>query len=141
MYHLLTHGAFKALLFLGCGSVILALHHEQDMRHMGGLKDKLPIDLLDVRDRLIGAGRLPLTAGFFSKDDHPRVRLVVRGTWPGTDALGLLTALLTAFYSFRLVFVTFWGTSTCDPHHAQHLHEPSRRRSPHRSSFWHASVF
>jgi NADH-quinone oxidoreductase subunit L len=126
MYHLLTHGAFKALLFLGCGSVIIALHHEQDMRHMGGLKDKLPITYWTFVVGSLALAGFPLTAGFFSKDD------ILLSAWSSGSLgqiltlLGLLTALLTAFYSFRLVFVTFWGTSRVDPHHAEHLHEPSQ---------------
>ncbi|HWG96039.1 MAG TPA: NADH-quinone oxidoreductase subunit L, partial [Nitrospira sp.] len=126
MYHLLTHGAFKALLFLGCGSVIIALHHEQDMRHMGGLKDKLPITYWTFVIGSLALAGFPLTAGFFSKDD------LLVSAWSSGDLgqiltlFGLLTALLTAFYSFRLVFVIFWGTSHIDPHHAEHLHEPSQ---------------
>lgn len=126
MYHLLTHGAFKALLFLGCGSVIIALHHEQDMRHMGGLKDKLPITYWTFVVGSLALAGFPLTAGFFSKDD------ILVSAWSSGNLgqiltiFGLLTALLTAFYSFRLVFVTFWGTSHVEPHHAGHLHEPSQ---------------
>ena len=125
MYHLLTHGAFKALLFLGCGSVIIALHHEQDMRHMGGLKDKLPITYWTFLVGSLALAGFPLTAGFFSKDD-----LLVSSWSAGPlgqilTICGLLTAGLTAFYSFRLVFVTFWGKSHVDPHHAGHIHEPS----------------
>ena len=126
MYHLLTHGAFKALLFLGCGSVIIALHHEQDMRHMGGLKDKLPITYWTFVVGSLALAGFPLTAGFFSKDD------ILVSAWSSGDLgqvltiFGLLTALLTAFYSFRLVFVTFWGASRVDPHHADHVHEPSQ---------------
>ena len=126
MYHLLTHGAFKALLFLGCGSVIIALHHEQDMRHMGGLKDRLPITYWTFVVGSLALAGFPLTAGFFSKDD------ILVSAWTAGPlgqvlaVLGLLTALLTAFYSFRLVFVTFWGPSRVDSHHAPHVHEPSR---------------
>ncbi len=126
MYHLLTHGAFKALLFLGCGSVIIALHHEQDMRHMGGLKDKLPVTYWTFIVGSLALAGFPLTAGFFSKDD-----LLVSAWSSGPlgqalTVLGLLTALMTAFYSFRLVFVTFWGPSHVDKKHAKHVHEPSQ---------------
>jgi NADH-quinone oxidoreductase subunit L len=126
MFHLLTHGAFKALLFLGCGSVIIALHHEQDMRHMGGLRDKLPVTYWTFVVGSLALAGFPLTAGFFSKDD------LFISTWSAgplgqvLTIFGLLTALLTAFYSFRLVFVMFWGTSRVDPHHAGHIHEPSQ---------------
>ncbi|MDF0645441.1 MAG: NADH-quinone oxidoreductase subunit L [Nitrospira sp.] len=125
MYHLLTHGAFKALLFLGCGSVIIALHHEQDMRHMGGLKDKLPVTYWTFLIGSLALAGFPLTAGFFSKD-----ALLVSAWASGPlgqllALFGLLTALLTAFYSFRLVFVTFWGSSHVDAHHASAVHEPS----------------
>jgi NADH-quinone oxidoreductase subunit L len=126
MYHLLTHGAFKALLFLGCGSVIIALHHEQDMRRMGGLKDKLPVTYWTFVVGSLALAGFPLTSGFFSKDN-----LLVSAWSTGPlgqclTVLGLVTALMTAFYSFRLVFVTFWGPSHVDPHHADHVHEPSK---------------
>ena len=123
MYHLLTHGAFKALLFLGCGSVIIALHHEQDMHRMGGLKDKLPVTYWTFVVGSLALAGFPLTSGFFSKDD-----LLISAWSAGPlgqclTVLGLVTALMTAFYSFRLVFVTFWGPSHVDPHHADHIHE------------------
>ena len=134
IYHLLTHGAFKALLFLGCGSVIIALHHEQDMRHMGGLKDKLPVTYWTFVIGSLALAGFPLTAGFFSKDE-----LLVSAWSSGSlgqvlTVFGLLTALMTAFYSFRLVFVTFWGTYRGGTHGhshgqghggAQDIHEPS----------------
>ncbi|MDP2383981.1 MAG: NADH-quinone oxidoreductase subunit L [Nitrospirota bacterium] len=126
MYHLLTHGAFKALLFLGCGSVIIALHHEQDMRRMGGLKDKLPVTYWTFVVGSLALSGFPLTSGSFSKDE------LLIATWSAgplgqfLTVLGLITALMTAFYSFRLVFVTFWGPSHVDPHHAGHIHEPSQ---------------
>ncbi len=125
MYHLLTHGAFKALLFLGCGSVIIALHHEQDLRYMGGLKDKLPVTYWTFVVGSLALAGFPLTAGFFSKD-----ALLVSAWTSGSlgqvlTIFGLLTALLTAFYSFRLVFVIFWGPSHVDPHHVTHIHEPA----------------
>jgi NADH-quinone oxidoreductase subunit L len=125
IYHLLTHGAFKALLFLGCGSVIVALHHEQDIRRMGGLKDKLPITYWTFVIGSLALAGFPLTAGFFSKDE------ILIGAWTAgplgrtLTVVGLLTAFLTAFYSFRLVFVAFWGPSRVDPHVARQVHEPS----------------
>lgn len=125
MYHLMTHGAFKALLFLGCGSVIIALHHEQDMRRMGGLKDRLPITYWTFVIGSLALAGFPLTAGFFSKDD------ILVSAWAAgplgqvLSMFGVLTALLTAFYSFRLVFVSFWGPSRVDQQHAAHVHEPS----------------
>ncbi|MCA9471099.1 MAG: NADH-quinone oxidoreductase subunit L [Nitrospirales bacterium] len=125
IYHLLTHGAFKALLFLGCGSVIIALHHEQDMRRMGGLKDKLPITYWTFVVGALALSGFPFTAGWFSKD-HLLIAAWMSGPLGQVLAgLGIFTALLTAFYSFRLVFVTFWGESRVDPRHADHVHEPS----------------
>ncbi len=125
IYHLLTHGAFKALLFLGCGSVILAVHHEQDMQRMGGLKDKMPVTYWTFIIGSLALAGFPLTAGFFSKD------ALLLSAWNAgmlgqvLAVAGILTAGLTAFYSFRLVFVTFWGESRVDPHHADHVHEQS----------------
>ncbi len=91
---------------------------------MGGLKEKLPITYWTFVVGSLALAGFPLTAGFFSKDD-----LLVSAWASGTlgqvlTVFGLLTALLTAFYSFRLVFVTFWGPSHVDPHHAAHVHEP-----------------
>lgn len=126
MYHLLTHGAFKALLFLGCGSVIIALHHEQDMRRMGGLKEKLPITYWTFVIGSLALAGFPLTSGFFSKDELLLASWVSGGLGKSLTVLGLITAMLTAFYSFRLVFVTFWGESRVDPKHAGHIHEPSK---------------
>ncbi|HET6673976.1 MAG TPA: NADH-quinone oxidoreductase subunit L [Nitrospiraceae bacterium] len=126
MYHLLTHGAFKALLFLGCGSVIIALHHEQDMRRMGGLKGKLPVTYWTFVVGSLALAGFPLTAGFFSKDELLVASWSAGPLGQALTVAGLLTAGLTAFYSFRLVFVVFWGPSHVDPHHADHIHEPSR---------------
>lgn len=124
MFHLLTHGAFKALLFLGCGAVIIALHHEQDIRRMGGLKDKLPLTYWTFVIGSLALAGFPFTAGFFSKDD------ILIGAWSAGPlgqtlaVVGLVTAFLTAFYSFRLVFVVFWGPPRMDRQVASHIHEP-----------------
>jgi NADH-quinone oxidoreductase subunit L len=125
IYHLLTHGAFKSLLFLAAGSVIIALHHEQDIRRMGGLKDKLPTTYWTMVIGSLALAGFPFTSGFFSKDE------ILVGAWNAGSfgkvlaILGLITAGVTAFYSFRLIFVVFWGNSRVDPHHVQHIHEPS----------------
>jgi len=105
MYHLLTHGAFKALLFLGCGSVIIALHHEQDMRRMGGLKNKLPVTYWTFVIGSLALAGFPLTSGFFSKDEILASAWSAGSLGKALAVAGLGTALLTAFYSFRLVFV------------------------------------
>jgi len=126
IYHLLTHGAFKALLFLGCGSVILAVHHEQDMRHMGGLKNKLPITYWTFMIGSLALAGFPLTAGFFSKDELLLSAWNAGALGQTLTVLGVLTAGMTAFYSFRLVFVTFWGESRVDPHHADDVREPAK---------------
>src|SRR5438552_13790464 len=117
MYHLLTHGAFKALLFLGCGSVIIALHHEQDIRRMGGLKDKLPITYWTLVIGTLALTGFPLTAGYFSKD------AIIAAAYVSNNPMALyafgttaLAAALTSFYSWRLIFKTFHG-SPHDPHH------------------------
>ena len=125
IYHLLTHGAFKALLFLGCGSVIIALHHEQDMRRMGGLRKKLPITCWTFFLGSLALAGFPFTAGFFSKDELLLVSWMSGPLGRILAVLGIITALMTAFYSFRLWFVTFWGESRVDPQHADHVHEPS----------------
>jgi NADH-quinone oxidoreductase subunit L len=125
MFHLLTHGAFKALLFLGCGSIIIALHHEQDIRRMGGLKEKLPITYWTFLIGSLCLAGFPFTSGFFSKDE---ILIAAWSAGPLGKTLmivGLITAFLTALYSFRLVFVAFWGPSRVDPHIVRHVQEPS----------------
>ena len=130
MFHLFTHASFKALLFLGAGSVIHALHHEQDMRNMGGLKEKLPytwIVMLIGTIALTGLG-IPYTgigfAGFYSKDAILEAAYMAH-TGPGTYAfiLGILAAAMTSFYSWRLIFLTFHGHFRGDHHVLEHAHE------------------
>ncbi|MFN7131851.1 MAG: proton-conducting transporter membrane subunit, partial [Myxococcales bacterium] len=126
VYHLVTHAFFKACLFLGAGSVILGCHHEQDIRKMGGLWKKMPVTALTF---LIGTlaitGVVPLS-GFFSKDAI--LHYTHHAHLPGYESLGMvlyvigsLAAMCTAFYMFRLFFLTFLGAPR-DPH-AEHAHE------------------
>lgn len=132
IFHLFTHAFFKALLFLGAGSVIHAMHHEQDMRQMGGLKDKIPITWV-----LMLIGTLAITgvgiphligfAGFHSKD------AIIEASYASHTAQLLpsnlvfwilaATAIMTAFYSWRLIFLTFHGTSRGDAETHEHAHE------------------
>ena len=133
MFHLFTHAFFKALLFLGAGSVIHAMHHEQDMRYYGGLRKQIPVTFWGMM-----AGTLAITgvglpgvfglpaigfAGFHSKD------AIIEAGWasgnPGVWFVGVLVALITSFYSWRLMFLTFWGEPRwAASEHIQHaLHD------------------
>ena len=130
MFHLFTHAFFKALLFLGAGSVIHAMHHEQDMRNYGGLLRKTPATawmMLIGTVAITGVG-IPLTyigfAGFLSKD------VVIESAYASQNAghayafwIGIVAAFMTAFYSWRLWFKTFLGASRADPHVYDHAHE------------------
>src|ERR1700704_4628365 len=115
IFHLMTHAFFKAVLFLGAGSVIIALHHEQDMRKMGGLRKYMPITYWTV---LIGAcanAGLPPFAGFFSKDSV--VEALHLSQTPGAHfawILAMATIFVSALYSFRLVFFAFHGKPRFD---------------------------
>jgi NADH-quinone oxidoreductase subunit L len=109
-FHLLTHAFFKALLFLGAGCVITALHHQQDIYRMGGLKGRLAAIYWPFLGGALCLAGFPLTGGFFSKDAILGAVLEKGGAlYAGLFGLGLLTALLTAFYTFRMVFVVFHG--------------------------------
>ena len=119
IFHLTTHAFFKALLFLAAGSVMHATHGELDIRKMGGLRDKMPATF---RTYLIGAlalAGIPPLAGFFSKD---AILLGALATNPLLYVVGIVTALLTAFYSFRSVFIPFFGKPR-DKHLYDHAHE------------------
>jgi NADH-quinone oxidoreductase subunit L len=126
MYHLFTHAFFKALLFLGSGSVITAMHHEQDIRMMGGLRTKIPFTYVTMVVGTLALTGFPLTAGYFSKD------AIIEAAYASKNSaalygylMTLIAAGLTAFYSWRLVFKTFHGR----PHDAQHYeaaHESPR---------------
>jgi NADH-quinone oxidoreductase subunit L len=117
MFHLFTHAFFKALLFLGSGSVITAMHHEQDIRHMGGLKDRIPYTYIVMIIGTLALTGFPLTAGYFSKD------AIIEAAYVGKNPLALyafictvVAAMLTSFYSWRLIFKTFHG----EPHDRAH---------------------
>jgi NADH-quinone oxidoreductase subunit L len=124
MFHLMTHAFFKALLFLGAGSVIHAMSDEQDMRKMGGIWKKIPITYGLMWVGSLALAGVPFFAGFYSKDmvleaawaDH---------TWFGHMAfwLGIAAALLTAFYTWRLLIMTFHGKPRADHHTMEHVHE------------------
>jgi NADH-quinone oxidoreductase subunit L len=108
MFHVTTHAFFKALLFLGAGSVIHAMHHEQDMRKMGGLKNRIRITHATMCCGWIAICGFPLTSGFFSKDEILGYASGAHGYGMVFYAVGLLTAFMTAFYMSRLMWKTFW---------------------------------
>ncbi|MBK4215412.1 NADH-quinone oxidoreductase subunit L [Paracoccus caeni] len=127
MFHLFTHAFFKAMLFLGAGSVIHAMHHEQDMRNYGGLRKKIPLTfwaMLIGTLAITGVG-IPLThygfAGFLSKD------AVIESAYASGISYAfwmlVIAALMTSFYSWRLMFLTFWGEPRGDHHAHDHAHE------------------
>lgn len=123
VFHVITHAFFKALLFLGSGSVIHAMGGEQDIRHMGGLKKELKITYFTFAIGCIAIAGIPPLSGFFSKDEI-MMHVFEKGTcgkvfW----GFGMLAALMTAYYMFRLLFVTFFGTFRGTQHQKEHLHE------------------
>ena len=124
MFHLMTHAFFKALLFLAAGSVIIAMHHDQDMRNMGGLRKYLPITHWTS---LIGSLALigtPFFAGFYSKDAIIEAVKHSDNSMAGIAYVAvLLGVFITALYSFRMYFMVFWGKERMDQHTKEHLHE------------------
>jgi NADH-quinone oxidoreductase subunit L len=124
IFHLMTHAFFKALLFLAAGSVIIAMHHEQDMRKMGGLKKYLPITYWTFLVGSLALIGFPGTSGFFSKD---ALIDAVHGShlWgSGYAYFCVVTGVfITALYTFRMFFMTFHGTERMDHHTQEHLHE------------------
>jgi NADH-quinone oxidoreductase subunit L len=124
IFHLMTHGFFKGLLFLGSGSVIHAVHEEQDMRKMGGLRKKIPVTYATMLIGAIAISGIPPLAGFFSKDEILGESFKNGFTW--VWAIGILVAVMTAFYMFRLIGLTFWGKSRVDPTVEPKIHESPR---------------
>jgi len=127
MFHLFTHAFFKALLFLGSGSVIYAMHHEQDIRNMGGLKDRIPFTYIVMVIGTLALTGFPLTAGYFSKD------AIIESAYASHNPLALygflltvIAAGLTSFYSWRLILKTFHG----EPHDQEHY------EAAHESPLW-----
>jgi NADH-quinone oxidoreductase subunit L len=119
-FHVTTHAFFKALLFLGAGSVIHAMGGEQDIRFMGGLKDKIPTTYKTFLIGTIAIAGIPPLAGFFSKDE---ILAFAFGRSPFIWALGAIASMVTAFYMFRLLFLTFFGEFRGSRHQLEHLHE------------------
>ena len=120
VFHLVTHAFFKGLMFLTAGSVMHAMANELDMRKMGGLKAKMPITHWTFLVGALAIAGFPFLSGFWSKDE------ILHSAWgssPLIYIIGLVTAFLTAFYMFRLIFVTFYGESRVEPDVASHLHE------------------
>ena len=111
MYHLTTHAAFKALLFLGAGSVIHALHHEQDIWKMGGLRPRMPVTFWTFLVATLALCGVPPFSGFFSKDEILAATLDPQHGSRALFVLGSLVAVLTTFYMFRLFLVAFLGKS------------------------------
>ena len=120
VFHLVTHAFFKGLMFLTAGSVMHAMANELDMRKMGGLKSKMPITHWTFLVGALAIAGFPFLSGFWSKDE------ILHSAWgssPLIYGIGLVTAFLTAFYMFRLIFVTFYGESRVDSEVASHVHE------------------
>jgi NADH-quinone oxidoreductase subunit L len=120
VFHVMTHAFFKALLFLGAGSVIHAMHHEQDITKMGGLKSKLPITHITFLLGCLAIAGVPPFSGFFSKDE---ILMAAYNANPVFYYVGMGGALLTAFYMFRLYSLTFLGSFRGTAHQQEHLHE------------------
>ena len=128
IFHLMTHAFFKALLFLGAGSAIIAMHHEQDMRHMGGLRKYMPITYLTMVIGSLALCGIPPFAGFFSKDAIIEAVHLSKIPGHGFAYFAVVAGVfVTAFYTFRMIFMTFHGTPRFDvtgkSHDAAHAHD------------------
>ena len=141
MFHLMTHAFFKGLLFLGAGSVIIAMHHEQDMRKMGGLRKYLPITYVTMVIGALANAGIPPFAGFFSKDSI--IEALHAAQRPGAGfayVLALAGAFVGAVYTFRLIFYAFHGKERFDPSgagaHEGHGHEGEGHGGPPHEPPW-----
>ncbi len=138
IFHVMTHAFFKALLFMGAGSVIMGMHHEQDMFYMGGLRKKMPKTHITMLLATISIAGLPGLAGFFSKDEILWKAFATENLaiawWPYLVwGMGALAALFTSFYMFRLYFMTFSGENRADqiPASAHHGHDDEHGHEHH----------
>ena len=125
IFHVITHAFFKALLFLGSGSVIHSMHHEQDMRRMGNLRKYMPVTFVTMFIGWLAISGIPIFAGFFSKDEILWKAWSAAGIGSASKILwvvGAITALLTAIYMTRMMVMTFWGSERFDAGH-HHPHE------------------
>jgi NADH-quinone oxidoreductase subunit L len=132
IFHLMTHAFFKGLLFLGAGSVIHAVGGEQDMRKMGGLKSYIPWTFLTMGIATLAIAGIPPLAGFWSKDE---ILWKAYQVSPVYWAIGVVTAFITSFYMFRLLYMTFFGDyrgAQADAH-GSHGHDPHGHGEPHES--------
>jgi NADH-quinone oxidoreductase subunit L len=124
IFHLMTHAFFKALLFLAAGAVIIAMHHEQDMRKMGGLRHRMPVTYWTAMIGSLALIGTPFFSGFFSKD---ALLDVIHNShrWGSTYAYScvLIGLFVTALYTFRMMFLTFHGEERLDHHTAEHFHD------------------
>jgi NADH-quinone oxidoreductase subunit L len=137
IFHLYTHAFFKALLFLGSGAVIHALHGEQDLRRMGGLKDALPVTYWTFLIGTLAIAGVPFLSGFFSKDEI--LWRTFSGGHPVLWALAVVTAFLTATYMFRLLYMTFFGGRRTD-HAGDAHHPPAAAHGGHAARGGHAAM-
>ena len=143
VYHLMTHAFFKALLFLAAGSVIIGMHHEQDMRKMGGLRKYMPITFATSLVGTLALVGTPFFSGFYSKDTIIEAAHLYAAARPGwvaqyANLAVLLGAFVTSFYSFRLLYLTFFGEerfraahADAHGHDAAHGHEPAHEAAHH----------
>ena len=129
IFHLVTHAFFKALLFLAAGSVIHAIGGEQDMRVMGGLRRKLPVTFWTMTAAVFAISGLPPFAGFFSKDEILYQAFLSPNGGKALWAIGLITAFITAFYMFRLWYLTFFGENRGEGHQLEEHGAPVHARS------------
>jgi NADH-quinone oxidoreductase subunit L len=130
IFHLVTHAFFKALLFLGAGSVIHGMHEEQDMHKMGGLARKMPHTFATFLAGAAALSGLPLTSGFFSKDSILAAACANGGAYWALWIVGLVAAALTAFYTWRMVALTFFGSPRFDAKHVHPHESPAVMVSP-----------